>query len=244
MILVRYIRSRSQFKTWSIGYGVDSMTTDTDPRRSYGPPRRRRSQGFYDRWLVIRFTIAFVALSIFECSIATFQVTGQQNNTVDFLSEKPNTSASKAIRVSLQDLPGVTASLIPFIVFGTTRPFREKMYKTFVPRCLQRKPKDDNPLYTARSSMAQRPFTSIRVSKGVAISYSMNELNMTRSSSNYGRSSDDEKGILPSSPARATTRIPARGPWEDHWEQQSQLHGVRWEVSAGGHNKRGPQSKR
>lgn len=244
MILVQYVQSRNQFKTWTVGYGIDSTTTDTDTRRSYGPARLRRPRGFYDKWLVVRFTIAFIALSIFECSIATFQVSGQQNNTVDFLSDKPNTSASKAIRVSLQDLPGVTASLIPFIVFGTTKPFRQKMYETFVPGCLQRKPKENSVPYMPRSSVAQRPLTSIRVSKGVDISYSTNELAMTRSSSNYDRSSDDEKRILPPSPAKVPSRVPARGPWEDQWEQNSNSHGVRWEVSAGGHNSRGTRSKR
>ncbi|KAK9422753.1 hypothetical protein SUNI508_00616 [Seiridium unicorne] len=242
MILVRYLQSRGQFKTWNIGYGVNSQTTDTDTRRSSLAPRRRRRNGIYDKWLIIRFTIAFVALGAFECSIATFQVTGQQNNTVDFLSEKPNTSASKAIRVALQDLPGVTASLIPFIVFGTTKPFREKMYQTFIPKRWQRSSKRDSLPYTCRSSVAQQPFSSIRVSKGVDISYSMNELTTTRSSSNYDRSSDDEKRILPPSPVRVSTRIPARGPWEDRWEQNPRLHGVRWEISAGGHHNHGTQS--
>jgi hypothetical protein len=231
MILVRYVQSKSHFQTWTVGYGVDLETTDTDTRRSLTAPRKRRTKGIYDKWLIIRFTIAFVALAIFECSIATFQVTGQQNNTVDFLSARPNTSADKAIRVALQDLPGVTASLIPFIVFGTTKPFREKMYTTFVPKRWQRPYRRRNNLYNAPTPTASRPFPSIQVSKGVDISYSMNELTHARSSSNYDRSSDDEKGILPPAPAR----IPAKGPWEERWEQDATLHGVRWEVSAGGH---------
>ncbi|KAK6194236.1 Chromosome transmission fidelity protein 18 [Pestalotiopsis sp. IQ-011] len=261
MILVRYVQSRSNFGTWTVGYGRDLETSDTDTRRSYGPPsstnKRRRARGIYDKWLIIRFTIAFVALAIFECSITTFQVTGQQNNSVDYLSDAPNTSASKAIRVAVQDLPGVTASLVPFIVFGTTRPFREKMYDTFVPRWWRRRGEDERRKkrrdtggpYTTRSSMSQRaPFTSIRVSKGVDISYSMNELTPTRSSSHYEtRSSDDEK-LMPlsplSPPAPTATRVPAKGPWEDRWEQEATLHGVRWEISAGGHNNHGVQSRR
>ncbi|KAF3020517.1 hypothetical protein E8E14_002812 [Neopestalotiopsis sp. 37M] len=282
MILVRYVQSRSNFGTWTVGYGRDLDTTDTDTRRSYNPHasstggthrpggRRRGARGIYDKWLIIRFTIAFVALAIFECSIATFQVTGQQNNTVDFLSDAPNATADKAIRVAVQDLPGVTASLIPFIVFGTTRPFREKIYRTFVPRCLQRRRQERrrdrdghrpaHDPYTARSSMTQR----IRVSKGVDISYSMNELTtVTRSSSHYERSSDDEKGLMHNSslssssplsptmmapplspPAAVASRVPAKGPWEDRWEHEASLHGVRWEISAGGHNHRGTQQSR
>ncbi|KAH6659227.1 hypothetical protein BKA67DRAFT_8593 [Truncatella angustata] len=241
MILVQYVRSRTQFQMSSFGYGCSSANTDTDTRRSYVYPRSRRPRGIYDKWLVVRFTIAFVALAIFEAAISTFQVNGQQNNTVDSLSDRPNASASTAIRSSLQDLPGVTASLIPFIVFGTTRPFRQKIWETFVPQCLRRRRRSlrRNTLpYTSRSSVQpQRPLTAIRVSKGVDISYSTNELTTpTRSSSNYDRISDDEKRMLPPPPPPASIpgRVPARGPWEDRWEPDRNVHGVRWEISAGG----------
>ncbi|KAI1877073.1 uncharacterized protein JN550_001145 [Neoarthrinium moseri] len=230
MILAKYVHSRRQFNTWTAAYGISSLTTETDTKRSSFSPILPRPKGIYDKWLVIRFTIAFVALGIFECCLATFQVTGQQNNTAVFLSHAPNLSAEKAIRMSLQDLPGVTASLIPFVVFGTTKQFREKMWTTFVPKRWQKSSKRDNMAFTNRQSMLQDPYSSIRVSKGVAISYSMNDMSPTPSCSNYKKAADDEKPLKPLSPAR----VPARGPWEDRWEQHSSLHGVRWHVSAGG----------
>lgn len=180
--------------------------------------------------------------SIYECAFALFQCVGQQNNTVDFLSPAPVPTASKAIRTSLTFIPGVTASLIPFVVFGTTRQFRSKMYDTFVPRCLKRRPppSEDNLTSLALTrqsmsmSMSQPPIPVpdvICVSKGVDISYSMNDdRSPTQSSSNYDQTSEDENAILPmcASPAR----IPARGPWEDAWEPSPNLRGVRWQVSS------------
>lgn len=48
-------------------------------------------------------------------------------------SDQADLSAARANSSFALFMPGVTASLITFVVFGTTRPFREYMWDTFVP---------------------------------------------------------------------------------------------------------------
>ncbi|KAK8106107.1 hypothetical protein PG999_009466, partial [Apiospora kogelbergensis] len=181
MILSRYIHTRRMLKTWSHGYGKKSSTngtTSNGPHSSSGG-HKPRSQGIYDRWLLIRFTIAFIFLAIFEVTNIVFQITAQKNNNRDAAAKVPDTSAERAVSMMLFNIPGVTASLLAFVVFGTTRPFRERMYRTFVPRWFQAKGKGrDNSnarnwapqphsQYSSRASAAKQRSTSFKLSKGV-----------------------------------------------------------------------------
>lgn len=58
---------------------------------------------------------------------------GRRNNTGDGLADGPNLGADQAKSFITANMPGVTASLLAFVVFGTTTPFRRHMYETFVP---------------------------------------------------------------------------------------------------------------
>lgn len=50
----------------------------------------------------------------------------------------PDLSTATLRRDFLFFLPGVTPSLVTFVVFGTTKTFRDHMAATFVPNCVRR----------------------------------------------------------------------------------------------------------
>ncbi|KAK8068032.1 hypothetical protein PG996_007144 [Apiospora saccharicola] len=139
-ILIRYVQSRRQLLSWHVQYGAVSgsfgFSASTSQGQSQG--RRGKSRGIYDRWLMTRFSIAFVILSIFELSNMLFQFTGMQNSNKDALRSSPDISAERAKETAVLFLPGPAPSFLIFIVFGTTAPFRKHMYRTFVPKRWQR----------------------------------------------------------------------------------------------------------
>lgn len=59
-ILARYVHSRITLASWHVRYGRSSGT-GTNGTRS-GPQPGPRKKRIYDNWLVLRFTVAFVAL--------------------------------------------------------------------------------------------------------------------------------------------------------------------------------------
>ncbi|CZR59817.1 uncharacterized protein PAC_09711 [Phialocephala subalpina] len=83
----------------------------------------RRS--IYDRALVTRFTIGFVILALFEVAIIVFTLFQANNNASIAASGEPNHSVSNTISDILLFIPGVTASLVAFLVFGTTKSWRQ-----------------------------------------------------------------------------------------------------------------------
>ncbi|CZR61688.1 uncharacterized protein PAC_11585 [Phialocephala subalpina] len=82
-------------------------------------------RSIYDRALVTRFTIGFVILAIFEIAIIVFSPFQQGNNTAITKSGAPNHTVSNTISDILFFTPGVTASLVVFLVFGTTKSWRQ-----------------------------------------------------------------------------------------------------------------------
>lgn len=67
-----------------------------------------------------------------EVSFATDNSLAAQSDTVNLLP-------SRAVTDTRSFLPGVSASLLAFIVFGTTKAFREYFYRKLVPRPIRRK---------------------------------------------------------------------------------------------------------
>ncbi|KAK8024171.1 hypothetical protein PG993_012237 [Apiospora rasikravindrae] len=152
-IVVRYIRSRRQLLGWNVQYGEASGSGfSASNSQSQGQKRRGASRGTYDRWLMTRFSIAFVILrrgnfseletltgdSIFELTNMLFQFTGMQNSNKDAFRSSPDISVERAKETAVLFLPGPAPSFLIFIVFGTTAPFRKHMYRTFMPKCWQR----------------------------------------------------------------------------------------------------------
>lgn len=65
MILVKYIKTRRELKTWEVATHVDGRTTwrtfrplQDDTSRAEMPTSH--SVGIYDNWLLTRFSVAFV----------------------------------------------------------------------------------------------------------------------------------------------------------------------------------------
>lgn len=61
-ILARYIHTRITLASWNVAYGRNSGGTAGTGYSNTPRPLLPRKETIYDRWLVLRFTIAFVAL--------------------------------------------------------------------------------------------------------------------------------------------------------------------------------------
>ncbi|KAG9247384.1 hypothetical protein BJ878DRAFT_191332 [Calycina marina] len=84
---------------------------------------KRRS--IYDRALLIRFTIAFLILAVFEVMIIVFSLTQVNYFNAILASGGPNLEASSATSDILFFMPGVTSSLVVYLVFGTSKSYKQ-----------------------------------------------------------------------------------------------------------------------
>lgn len=103
-VTVRYVQSRQKFTQWSPPK-FNSGTSGSEAGTSYAgtsssrPTHGTGKTGLYDRWLMVRFTLAFIILasvpfssplaripstdtscSVFEVTNTLFQITALQNN--------------------------------------------------------------------------------------------------------------------------------------------------------------------
>jgi hypothetical protein len=156
--LGKYIHTRRQFLSWNVQYGNSTNTTGSRGQGSnsgIGSVVGRR-HSIYDNWLMVRFTIAFIVLGIFEMTTILFQVVSMHNNrSLESIGFSPDLSVGKAKLDFLLFVPGVSASLLTFVVFGTTKPFRETIKRTFVPRWFTRE-KQARPSLTPYSSHTRK----------------------------------------------------------------------------------------
>ncbi|KAH7304063.1 hypothetical protein B0I35DRAFT_414729 [Stachybotrys elegans] len=122
-ILIRYIVFRIRVQKFQVTYGWPNsdISSSTLPAEPIG------KRNMYDQWLLARFTAAFVVLSVFEITILVFKIHSADNINKDIQGDQPDLSSQRAIQDFLLFLPGVSASLLVFLVFGTTRPFLEYM---------------------------------------------------------------------------------------------------------------------
>ncbi|KAK4149562.1 hypothetical protein C8A00DRAFT_18758 [Chaetomidium leptoderma] len=127
-ILARYLHSRITLASWNVGYGQSASGSGARPRRTT----------IYDKWLVLRFSVAFGALSLFQIIVINFQLraaaTNNNNNGANVVPAEPDLSADRARGDFALFAPAPTAVLFAFVVFGTTRTFREYMWAVLVPR--------------------------------------------------------------------------------------------------------------
>jgi len=132
-ILCRYIHTRRQIATWNVRYGEHSSAgTNTAATSSSGPTLPR--QGIHDRWLVIRFSIAFVALGGFQLVTILFEVSSAANSKQAVASGHADLSIGRAKTDFVLFMPGVSPSLLTFLVFGTTKTFRAYLWRKLVPK--------------------------------------------------------------------------------------------------------------
>ncbi|WYZ46757.1 hypothetical protein EsH8_IX_000982 [Colletotrichum jinshuiense] len=176
MILIRYVHSRRNLQTWNVLYGnVDSSLPSTNEgsnkaRSAWlgsGSSRGGRSRAYsgagtnktYDSWLVIRLSIAFAVLCVFEYTnvIPRFAAASHTIDTADDLH--PDLSVKRARSSVRGYVSGVTPSLVAFLVFGTTKTFQRKIYATFVPKRFQRKNRQKRNLSISFGNSAPSPPT-------------------------------------------------------------------------------------
>ncbi|KAL1837302.1 hypothetical protein VTJ49DRAFT_4045 [Mycothermus thermophilus] len=144
-ILVRYIHSRITLATWNVRYGQSTPsgggTYGSNSASGTGRQRapRLRKPSIYDRWLVLRFTIAFFALSIFQLVVINFQLRAAATNNPANVPPEPDLSIDRARGDFTLFAPAPTGVLFIFLVFGTTRAFRQTTWNTLVPRRIREK---------------------------------------------------------------------------------------------------------
>ncbi|POS77079.1 hypothetical protein DHEL01_v204540 [Diaporthe helianthi] len=114
---------------------------------------QQRPSSIHDRWLVVRVTVPMVFLAAFEGYNIVVQLTYNHMDLSDSLTTEPDLSASKAQSIIASFIPGCVAGLFLLICFGTTRQFRRKLYKTFVPLRFQRAYSDQS-MTSSRASYA------------------------------------------------------------------------------------------
>ncbi|KAI1502033.1 hypothetical protein F5X99DRAFT_380385 [Biscogniauxia marginata] len=132
LIFVRYVYTRGRLAQQS--RTGDSSTNAT----SRGGSSTLKLKGIYDRWLLTRFTIAFIVLSVFELTNIFFQLNGVSNSNKDSKLGQPDLSIERARETAVLFLPGPAPSFLLFIVFGTTAQCRKQIHATFVPKIWQR----------------------------------------------------------------------------------------------------------
>ncbi|KAF4414258.1 hypothetical protein CFRS1_v014307 [Colletotrichum fructicola] len=156
MILFKYVHSRRNLQTWNVLYGnagsLESSANGSKSRSVWLGSNTSRSGGgrsraysgagannTYDSWLVIRLSIAFCVLCVFEYTNVIPKIAAS-NHTIDLADDLQPDLSDKRGRSSVRGyVSGVTPSLVAFLVFGTTKTFQRKMYETFVPRSLQKR---------------------------------------------------------------------------------------------------------
>ncbi|KAI1634468.1 hypothetical protein F4809DRAFT_665429 [Biscogniauxia mediterranea] len=135
-------------------------------------------KGIYDRWLLTRFTIAFIVLSAFELSNILFQLHGMSNSNGDAKLDQPDLSVERAHETAVLFLPGPAPSFLLFIVFGTTAQCRKQITAALLPKRWQRQKEQPLDLHFRSAQSAPRASLSnslrgLRVSGfGISVSHS------------------------------------------------------------------------
>ncbi|KAM3075187.1 hypothetical protein ACMFMF_005866 [Clarireedia jacksonii] len=130
LILTKYVKTRRLLFSHERHNGwfgssrtMTGVSTGTDATAA-----RATRRAVYDRALMIRFTTVFVILLIFEAVLIFFSLFSSNNFQLLAKASSPNFSTSGAITDILFFIPGVTTSLVCFLVFGTTKSFQQYKY--------------------------------------------------------------------------------------------------------------------
>jgi hypothetical protein len=137
-ILIRYIHSRHLFASFI----SNSHTGSSAQQSGQHAPTANAAKIRVDKVLLFRFTIAFFILAAFEVTVVCFEFARIKTSAVLAAEDGPDWSTDSAVSEILLFMPGVTASLIDFLVFGTTQQYRQKYMNFFRSlRCACRRPK-------------------------------------------------------------------------------------------------------
>ncbi|KAG9789075.1 oligopeptide transporter-like protein, partial [Aureobasidium melanogenum] len=149
LILFKYLRAKIGFDSYasasaSKSYAAGSVAAveTTTSRVGRSAPKGLRAR--VDGWLVVRFTIAFLILSGFEIFLISFEINRYHKTKHAKIAGAPDFGVRASVVDVLNYLPGVTASLLAFLLFGTTaqqRAMYAPMLAALHPARWRRRPK-------------------------------------------------------------------------------------------------------
>jgi len=123
---IHYIRTRGRFASVQ-GSGSLHTAPSVSTARS-GQPRSPKIQ--INKVLLLRFSIAFFVLAAFEVTVVGFTFTRTRSTSYLAKQAQPDYSTSTATTDIALFIPGVTQSLVAFLLFGTIAQFL-KRYRDF-----------------------------------------------------------------------------------------------------------------
>ncbi|KAM7198160.1 glycoside hydrolase [Rhypophila sp. PSN 637] len=157
-VLIKYIHAKRSLVSFQVRYGQRSR----EPTGGSNSYPRTHTKSIYDNWLVVRFTIAFVALGLFQLVVFLFEMRAMGTNTPENVPPEPDLSIEKAKGDLALFVPGISAGLLLYVVFGTTAHFRAYTAKVLFSTWLREKlarSKDDQPgPYTGPPSVPPKEF--------------------------------------------------------------------------------------
>ncbi|THY31744.1 hypothetical protein D6D00_02094 [Aureobasidium pullulans] len=123
LILFKYLRAKIGFDSYasaSKSYPAGSVVKGdaTTSRIGHSGPKGLKAR--VDGWLVVRFSIAFLILSGFEIFLISFEINRYHKTKNAKIAGAPDFGIRASVVDVLNYLPGVTASLLAFLLFGTT----------------------------------------------------------------------------------------------------------------------------
>lgn len=124
-ILLKYVNSRALFASLqnsTRSHGTSGHTGSAPSTR----PQRNRNRIRIDKWIIFRFSAAFIILSIFMICIVVFQAVRYTGSKQLARTQSPDYSADGGVSDVMQFIPGVTSALLGFLLFGTTAQHRAK----------------------------------------------------------------------------------------------------------------------
>jgi hypothetical protein len=138
LVAVRYIQLQRRFQQLSM---VELPSASSRPslfhRRTNSKGTVRSRKNMYDRWLLARFSIAFIFQGVFELTTVLFAAFSEGTVKETLAKSSPDYSVGKAEKTLLFFMPGVTQSLLLFICFGTTKPCLESIRNLFLAHKIQ-----------------------------------------------------------------------------------------------------------
>ncbi|KAI1128474.1 hypothetical protein F5Y10DRAFT_240457 [Nemania abortiva] len=166
-ILFKYIQTRRKLHRWTVRFplpGTLSANNEGEDEQDLNS-----EESIYDSWLIVRFVISLLFIEAFQILTILSEVAQINNNKKEALPSEPDLSAAHARVDFIEFIPGVTAGLLVFVVFGTTQTCKRTMIDTFFPRRFRRPeaPSADPPtsILSPRRGLHTRSLTSSSIGR-------------------------------------------------------------------------------
>ncbi|KAI0161201.1 hypothetical protein GGR57DRAFT_350765 [Xylariaceae sp. FL1272] len=163
-ILIKHIKTRRRLHRWSFRYFTVTRTRDAErgPEAANGEQNEVQNAA-YDIWLIGRFAIAVLFLEAFLILEILSEFAQLAHNGHKPFRSSPDLEAKHANVDFPMFIPGISPSILIFIVFGTSQSFRRSLYVSLVPRRFRRcSIQRTAPTSPISPSLHQTPFHSPR----------------------------------------------------------------------------------